>query len=65
MAETNEHPTTEVGPEEMSWAQGFTDVQFEMMVLHGGTKTFDGCFVEPDGFCHHGHWSPLVLLGLI
>jgi hypothetical protein len=31
----------------------------------GGCKATDGCFVEPDGTCHHGQPSWLVALGLI
>lgn len=25
----------------------------------------DGCYVEPDGRCPHGHVSPLLTMGLI
>ena len=32
---------------------------------HGGCEAIDGCFVEPDGTCDHGHPSWLLVLGLI
>ena len=28
-------------------------------------ETTDGCMVEPDGYCEHGHMSWLLRLGLI
>ena len=28
-------------------------------------ETADGCIVEPDGRCPHGHLSPLLVLGFI
>jgi hypothetical protein len=31
----------------------------------GGCEATDGCWVEPDGRCHHGHDSWLIVLGLI
>jgi len=31
----------------------------------GGCEATDGCWVEPDGGCEHGHVSWLVYLGLI
>ena len=31
----------------------------------GSVEVADGCLVEPDGVCPHGHWSPLRVLGLI
>ena len=31
----------------------------------GGCEATDGCFVEPDGICPHGHKSWLLELGLI
>lgn len=44
--------------------------QFEMDELWGmledsGVETVDGCFVELDGSCPHGHKSPFLVLGLI
>lgn len=31
----------------------------------GGCEATDGCWVEPDGICQHGHPSWLLRLGLI
>ena len=31
----------------------------------GGCEATDGCWVEPDGICPHGHPSWLIRLGLI
>ena len=31
----------------------------------GGCKALDGCWVEPDGRCPHGHDSWLLALGWI
>lgn len=31
----------------------------------GGCEATDGCWVEPDGVCSHGHPSWLLELGLI
>jgi hypothetical protein len=49
-------PTTEQPPIEllMEWHD---DV--------GGSEATDGCWVEPDGSCPHGHPSWLLRLGLI
>jgi len=31
----------------------------------GGCEATDGCWVEPDGCCEHGHPSWLIRLGLV
>ena len=31
----------------------------------GGCEATDGCWVEPDGTCEHGHPSWLLRMGLI
>lgn len=31
----------------------------------GGCEATDGCWVEPDGICPHGHRSWMLVLGLI
>lgn len=31
----------------------------------GGCEATDGCWVEPDGVCEHGHPSWLLYLGMI
>ena len=37
----------------------------EWMFEDGGCEASDGCWVEPDGICMHGHPSWLLRLGLI
>ena len=32
---------------------------------NGGAKATDGCSVEPDGICEHGHKSWLIEVGVI
>jgi hypothetical protein len=34
-------------------------------MLDGGCEATDGCWVEPDGICPHGHKSWLIVMGLI
>jgi len=38
---------------------------FEKWVCDGVAKATDGCTVEPDGTCPHGHVSWLLYLGYI
>ena len=33
--------------------------------MDGGCEATDGCWVEPDGICEHGHPSWLLIMGLI
>ncbi len=44
----------EPGPEEL-----------ELMNFNGIAQATDGCEVEPDGVCPHGHPSWLLVLGMI
>jgi len=37
----------------------------ERWVFEGVARATDGCEVEPDGTCEHGHGSWLLLLGFI
>jgi hypothetical protein len=37
----------------------------EWMIDDGGCEATDGCWVEPDGTCPHGHPSWFLRLGLI
>jgi hypothetical protein len=37
----------------------------EWMDEGGGCEATDGCWVEPDGICEHGHESWLVVMGLV
>lgn len=52
------------------WPEQTTD-EPELVILElwmeadGGCEATDGCWVEPDGVCPHGHPSWLVKLGLI
>ena len=39
--------------------------QLEEWLSEGGAEATDGCWVEPDGVCPHGHQSWLRLMGLI
>ena len=48
-------PTTETPDDEM----------LHDMVLDSVCEATDGCTVEPDGICEHGHPSWLLQLGLI
>lgn len=41
------------------------DIDFDQALLDGVIETQDGCYVELDGTCPHGHESPLLLSGLI
>lgn len=42
-----------------------TDDELERMVWDSVCDATDGCTVEPDGVCEHGHVSWLLYLGLI
>ena len=33
--------------------------------MSGGCEATDGCWVEPDGICEHGHQSWLLHMGMI
>ena len=50
------HVTTEPRP---------TTEELEGWVLDGVAEATDGCTVEPDGVCPHGHSSWLLVLGFI
>lgn len=39
--------------------------QLEVWVFDGVAEATDGCQIEPDGTCEHGHPSWLIRLGLI
>jgi len=39
--------------------------QLQMWDEEGGCETPDGCWVEPDGTCEHGHKSWLLIMGMI
>jgi hypothetical protein len=45
---------------------GTLDIEDLMEAVdEGGIETADGCYVETDGVCPHGHQSPLRVLGMI
>lgn len=39
--------------------------QLEEWLHEAGCEAIDGCYVEHDGFCEHGHPSWFIYLGLI
>jgi hypothetical protein len=39
--------------------------QLQMWEEEGGCEAPDGCWVEPDGICEHGHKSWLLIMGMI
>lgn len=39
--------------------------EMEYWIFDGVAEATDGCTVEPDGRCPHGHKSWLLVLGLI
>lgn len=39
--------------------------QLEEWTFNGECEATDGCIVEPDGICPHGHVSWLIYLGFI
>ncbi len=38
--------------------------QVELWTVDGGCEATDGCWVEPDGRCEHGHVSWMLWMGL-
>jgi hypothetical protein len=52
-----------------SWPEPETDEpgeeQLEEWALDSIVEATDGCSIEPDGVCEHGHPSWLLRLGLI
>ena len=39
--------------------------ELEDAMMDGSCSATDGCTVEPDGWCSHGHVSWLLYLGMI
>jgi len=52
-----------VWPEPTVKEPAFDDI--EDWDADGGCEATDGCWVEPDGVCEHGHPSWMLRLGLI
>jgi hypothetical protein len=45
---------------------GSLEIDDLMDIMNEGMgETADGCIVEPDGHCPHGHQSALLVLGMI
>jgi len=59
------HDTTEIARADVEYAEGLDFSELEGIMSEGVAETADGCIVEPDGRCPHGHRSPLLLLGYI
>jgi len=51
--------------EDLEWALTFSFADFEDAVEDGVIEVADGCMVELDGTCPHGHKSPFLVLGSI
>lgn len=51
--------------QEKMWLSTIDMDELETIMAEGTAETYDGCIVEPDGVCEHGHQSPLLLLGYI
>jgi hypothetical protein len=57
--------TTEVRNLDAEYANGLDFEDLEAIMFDGIAEAADGCTVEPDGKCPHGHESPLLVLGMI
>ena len=60
----NQKPTRRGGPEPTTPEPTVQDLR-RWTFDGGGCEATDGCWVEPDGTCPHGHPSWLLKLGLI
>jgi len=52
-------------PEAIKVCKPPTETTLEKWNDRGGCKAIDGCWVEPDGTCPHGHPSWLMAMGWI
>jgi len=50
---------------DIRFAQKLTEAKVGRMVSASVVTAADGCRIEPDGVCEHGHQSPLLVLGYI
>jgi hypothetical protein len=55
----------EVRIKDIRFAQKITAAKIGRMCSASVVTAADGCRVEPDGVCEHGHQSPLLVLGYI
>lgn len=51
--------------EDIAYAKGLDFAVIMEAAMDSVIETADGCTVEPDGQCPHGHQSPLLILGMI
>jgi len=51
--------------EDLAYAQSLTIDDIMEMEFDGAVIAADGCHVDPDGKCPHGHQSPLITLSYI
>jgi hypothetical protein len=51
--------------QDRGYAMSFYIEEVADMIMDGQVEVYDGCVVEPDGRCPHGHRSPLLVLGMI
>lgn len=59
-----EKPTKKGWPEPTMEEPDMLEVN-EQADEEGGCEATDGCWVEPDGVCEHGHPSWLIVWGMI
>lgn len=55
----------DIAQQDITYAQLLDLEIIEEAIFDGVVEVVDGCTVEPDGTCPHGHRSPLLVLGLI
>ena len=55
----------EIRAADIEWANGFDIEDLFDAMDDSGVETADGCWVEHDGVCPHGHRSPFRVLGVI
>lgn len=51
--------------QDREYAESCSLEELEEIMWDGVATTYDGCRVEPDGYCPHGYHSPLLVLGYI
>lgn len=54
-----------VQEQDREYAETCSLEELEEIMMDGIATVYDGCRVEPDGYCPHGHKSPLLVLGYI
>lgn len=51
--------------QDREYAESCSLEELEEIMWDGVATVYDGCRVEPDGYCPHGYHSPLLVLGYI